>query len=1142
MTDAKHYYGREKVVDELRAQVAKTNFVAVVGSSGCGKSSLAYAGLANTLLHMKEQGVGHWECVGFRPLNAPLFYLSHTLVELFERGLDSFEKFAKASQWSKWLANGKVGVDEPLDKLLDIWRDQHIDVAHVLLIVDQFEEVFHQCPDADERQAFFRILVKLTTSNWIKVVLTVRINDLGHVLDEPLLGAAVKDSVVYVANMTPEELRQAVERPALETGRRFDPGLVERILYEVGRAPSRLPLLQFALTSLWAAQTVDGLLSAAAYEELGGVEQAISRHAESIYSEEADQKEHMRHLFRRLVRVTYLHDGGDDTRQRICLADLPLPQQQLVQKLAAERVRLLVTNSDPTTGSPTVEIAHEALIRHWTRLREWLDTDREFLLWLQRFRLDLERWERSERTDTDLLLRGVLLAEAERWLQNKSEHNWTQNEQNYVAVSIDQRQAVEDARIAEEARLHQALATARRNLRVAVARELATFALNEVARREDPSGSLALILARTAVLTTLTPDGIAVVEAQDALQQAIDASPPWKMTLPRLHTGRVVCVALSPNGEFLATASADDTFRLWSTITGCLLKVIKGQWHTVYSVAFSPDNRQLVTASRDRTVRIWDIQTGEELICIGPLQKCMRSAVFNASGTCILTTGDDGWIRLYNINGKIISSFRGHDAGVRSAIFSMSGKIILSASEDHTVRLWDSETGKEIQQMVGHTAAVSSVAFHPSETIVASASEDCTARLWDTVTGEEIGQLNGHQKAVWSIAFSSKGDYLITGSEDGKALIWDVATRSRICQLDTPPHREVLHAVFNSKDTLIATAHGDDTARLWHFPPTTWCHQIQGHESKFKWAAFSPDNQYIVTAGSDQTVRLWDASTTKEVRQFPKLKDPPFHVTFSPDGKTIAASSVRVVYLWNIDTGDEVLQLRGHYESVFSADFRWDGRLIVTASVDGTTRIWDVETGKELYQLRGHKGRVHSAVFSPDGTSILTAGSDFSVRLWDATTGSEMHKFHGHTNFVFSAVFSPDGKTIASAGYDRVPRVWDVGSRVEICQLTGHSDWIWCIAFSPDGKTVVTASADTTARIWSAETGIELRQLKGHQQGVSSCAFNSRGDRVVTTSGDNTARIWFAHIEDLLAEAALLIQRDPPELKLEERRRFLHEG
>jgi formylglycine-generating enzyme required for sulfatase activity len=412
---AADYFGREVMVAKLIDRLRETNFVAVVGPSGCGKSSLVRAGLIPALRRGDLPGSEGWEVDIFRPGDDPLRSLASPLAARLVPDLSPVDRLAETRKLAEYLAAGTVPIGDVLAQL----RQQCPSLPRLVLIADQFEEAFTLFGDEVLRQAFFSALLKAAETPWLAVILTLRADFFGRVLADERLGPRVDRGLVNVLPMMAAERRAAIEQPALRADRAFEEGLVERILDAVEDAPGDLPLLEFALTELWARQTADGLLTHAAYEEIGEVRGAIAQRADSALAGfDPDQREAVRTIFTRLVQVARPEAGAEDTRRRINLEELAPQSAALAQQLAD--ARLLVTGRDPDSGEETIEVAHEALIRGWQQLRDWLNSDREFLLWRQRLRTLADIWDGSGRSE-GALLRDALLKEAQVRSQGRSD-------------------------------------------------------------------------------------------------------------------------------------------------------------------------------------------------------------------------------------------------------------------------------------------------------------------------------------------------------------------------------------------------------------------------------------------------------------------------------------------------------------------------------------------------------------------------------------------------------------------------------------------------------------------------------------------------------------------------------------------------
>jgi hypothetical protein len=400
--DAAVFFGRDDVVERLLEATSRQPLVAVLGPSGSGKSSVVAAGLAATLRHEGDVAIGQ-----FRPGSAPLNSLAAALLPLVDPLLSPLDRLRKTPELVEILRGGRL--DEVVDTILagSSWR-------RLLLVVDQLEELFTLCSDVVEQETFLDLLAQVSTQRAVAsqtpltVVVAMRADFLNEALEHRGFADALRGAMEPLGPMTRAQLRTAIERPAAARGVAFAEGLVERILDDAGQSAGRLPLLEFVLTLLWEHQEAQRL-SHHAYERLGKVQGALARYAEDVYTSlaPADQ-DRARRLFGQLVR---LGQAAEDTRRTAARAEFAEEEWALVLHLADKR--LLVTDHNPA-AEETVQVAHEALIREWGRLRGWLATDRPFLIWLERMRDAVSLWKANNR-DEGALLRGSLLDEAERW-------------------------------------------------------------------------------------------------------------------------------------------------------------------------------------------------------------------------------------------------------------------------------------------------------------------------------------------------------------------------------------------------------------------------------------------------------------------------------------------------------------------------------------------------------------------------------------------------------------------------------------------------------------------------------------------------------------------------------------------------------
>ncbi len=1110
---ARYYFGREAATQELLAMLSRQDFVTVVGVSGSGKSSLVRAGLEKGLREWPVPGLAEPARCLFTPGSTPLLNLvlalAHLPGQVPEAVAWSFDLQPEAlteEGEARRQANEILNTRSP-QALAGALR-AHFQSGGLLLIVDQFERLYTDCQDQYVRRRFVETLLAAAHDK-VKVLLALRADFYGFALEHPGLAGAINRGQVTLLPMSREELRQAILEPARTLRRTFQPGLADRLAADVRGRAGDLPLLEFALTELWERDARRGVLTLAGYEGLGyttadgrrfpGVQGAISQRAEAVWQAlNQEERKVTRRVFLGLVTPGPVDERekqtAEDTSRRAWQAEWDEPAQKVVEKLVA--ARLLTTGQDPFSGQPTVEVAHEALIRAWPRLQQWVTHFRPFARWYDHDLAPfLRRWLESEE-DPSYLLPASLLEQARYWLVEYSAE-LSGPPAEYIRASAESRERERIAR--ERMRLRAILVLA---AGLVITLTLALFARIQWRRAaEQRQMALSRQLAAQALLVADGQYDLALLlslqayhiadttEAKGALLNVLEHNPQLTTFLQHPYHSRYLSyVAFSPDGQTLASTTCVDAagatcntseIRLWSMTTGQLISRPFKTTGYLGGVAFSPDSQTLalIRSSPDKNdVALWDIGTGE------------------FSGSPL-------------------------DHNAADLAFSPDGQLLASCGFDNRIILWDASTGRQLgQPLIGHASYVLSVTFSPDGRTLASGSRDGVIILWDVDTGQLVGPpLIGHFNAVQFLAFSPDGKMLASGSMDANFILWDVATRKSIFRqklMDVTPWVAAgeefatnVVVAFRADSRALAVAFLN-TITLWDVVTKRPLGQpLAGHTSAVWSLAFSPDGRTLASADMEDTIILWDVSAQRRVgRQLPiSHSDWVRSLAFSPDGQTLASGSWdETIILWDLMTGQAIGQpFTGHSAELWSVSFSPDGQKLASGSSDNTVILWDVATGQPVHQpLTGHAELVRSVAFRPDGAMLASGSWDKTIILWDPTTG-ELLKQLSEDIRLDSLAFSPDNKSLASSGSISSIRLWDIATGRCVDELlAGNIAFLspLSLAFSPDSATLAGSGMFGIA-LWDVESGQLIgRAIMESNAAVTSIAFSPDGKVLASTA------------------------------------------
>jgi WD40 repeat protein/DNA-binding SARP family transcriptional activator len=1115
--DAEVFFGREDLVARLAGRLADgCRLLAVVGPSGSGKSSLVRAGLVPALAAGAVEGSERWRVAVLTPGADPVAALVRGLGQLDGDGL---------------------------------------------LVVDQLEELYTAATATAERGRFAAELAEAATRpTGIRVVVTLRADFYDRPLADPQLADLVRDGTEVVLPLSPAGLQQAITGPATKVGVHVHPDLVAHMVGDVTDQPGALPLLQYALTEVFD-RRLDGVLDLATYELVGGVSGALARRAEDLHASLSEAgRRTTRELFLRLVTPG---EGTEDTRRRV-------PRDELVSALpgAADLVevygaaRLLSLDHDPLSGAATVEVAHEALLRAWQRLRGWVDGARDDLRTHRRLAAAAAEWAASGQDDS-YLATGTRVQELEAWRAGTGV-TLTAAEGQFLDASVrarERREAAEAERSARERALEQrshrrlralvavlavaallggaisayAVAQGRRAAEEALtarARELAAAA--DANLQTDPERSI--LLALEAIATTRAVDGRVLPEAEAALHRAVSAS---RAVLSVAGVGGAI--AWSPTGDVLLTEGPENTglVELRSADTGEPVRSWPGHEIDVNDVAVSGDGALVASTGDDGALRVWDSESGELRVeHVATAQQEVWGPSFSPDGALAAAWfKDDGVVRVVDTaTGEVTATVP--SAHSKRTAFSPDGTQLAHSTEE-SVQVVDLAT-LDVVHDLPH-ASVHRMAWSPDGRWLASGNADGvpTARVWDARTGQPWDTLHGHSGFVFDVAWSPDSGRLATAGHDGTARVWEIGEDGAV-----------------------------ETLRL----------RSEGLRNAVYGVAFSPDGTRLLTSNlSVDGMTIFDVEPGADGEWAVIPAEPNAPMAFAADGTLVAASRPGEVVGWDPRNGrerwsfahglDQVWGLETHVEAgvgVLRDDREvlwWDlatrrrihrqglpadtAGLAVGAEGHAAVSIWEPGADLTVYDRQGavrwsqaaDAGATYWNV-AIDAAGRRLAGQQYHhdgsdrgrLRIWDVERAERLADIEVHG---FDLDIDDAGKQVALGGLDGAT-IYDAETGSVAQRLPDHN--ALSVAFSPDGLLLATGDFDGTVRVLEIATGNERMSVTAHGDGVRGVAFSPDGRQLASTSADGSIRVWAVDLEDLIELARGKLSRD---LTDAECRRFL---
>jgi len=1056
------FFGRTHAIGQVMAQFKeqvsnKHPFLMLLGMSGSGKSSLLNAGLLPLIQtpRVVEYNTGHIRLVKLRPSlcehqQGPLLGLCHQLIhnfpELVSQGYDAETLEEQILHSPKTLSNTFKQLTATLQKQATLHEDV---TAKIQLTIDQFEELFtNKTFTAEQRESFCMGIKTLLDTGYIWCVCTMR-SDFNGAAEGTTLIELMRGKGQYTLQPPQShEIEQIINQPAKAAGLSYEinkqgQSLENELREATVKQVGALPLLEFCLKELFIQRNIETQqLSYSAYERIGKLEGAISQRAEQEIEQlqsQVDIKQALPNVFHALISIN--PDNEETATSRYMPANqfsIDSDENTIIQILV--NARLLVTNED--NNQPTIRIAHEALITHWQRVKDWLIKDIEFLKWHARTERDVNLWKQYNEISSRLLPKGKLLADAEGFLGSRGQ-DIQRDIKGYIGKSSQR-----------EKKYKQIFWT------VIVSIFLILSGVTCWAFYERDASLSALLKAN---------HNLGLFWAEKSINSDKELNQERAFVTAVLALSRM---KLESNFDIKVAANKIANKAL-TKIYAKKISSVNEFNSEIEDISFSFNNRKLAIVDGSY-LRIFDVASGKQEVLFDTKTELSRVS-FSADGESLILGSKDGSVRLWKAIGKALVNLGAkHTGGVSRIFFSTDKKLVIAIGSyiaESYIRVWSVETGalKKDLKIKNH---INSIAVSPNGEILAILKGTSIA-LTSIDSGSVLTELKVKGKYT-GIKFSLDGDFLII--KQGSLLkILNISSDNleTIVVID-----DVNEYALSPNNILAISKRGDSKIQLWDTVKAKIIAVLEGGEGAAEKLLFSTDGKTLASIDEGKSAFLWNITT--------KVKRWNEDQLFNIERKIDLRTNILNGHLFDIRTGKEFKKLSGSY--VIKHSFSSDGKTLVVLGLE-YLYIYNIDNNYIITEKVREKvnGRSSAISLSPDGQFLALSGSGY-IRIRDIFSNKEKAVPHEHLGEVTALIFFSNGTKLVSAS-DELIKIWDVASGELDNSILIDSSTILSVAVSSHGKFIATGGSDATVRIYDVISGRELSVLKGHSGNVKHIKF-----------------------------------------------------